>query len=127
MNAEVYLIPTYKCNLNCPHCQITNNSADNFDNFLNTYKNIFSDVKDQKNISYVLFGGEPLLNGYDKLYKLIEFGKSINKPICTTTSNLLLLDDKLLDLLLLNNIIIGTSWNPHRFTKEQEELWFKNI
>lgn len=127
MKQEVYLIPSYRCNLNCPHCQIATTSNEDFSAFLKAYETINSDIKNQNDISYILFGGEPLLNGYDKIKQLIDFGKKLNKPICTTTSNLLLLDDKILDLLLENNIIIGTSWNPHRFTAEQEELWFKNI
>ena len=38
---KVYVIPSYKCNLNCPHCDIHNyKDTFNEDDFFNTLKEV---------------------------------------------------------------------------------------
>lgn len=115
MHDKVYIIPTYKCNLNCPHCDI-HKFEDNFnaDNFFNALNNLESE-------ECVLFGGEPLLNK-----EIFKKCLSTNK-ITSVSSNLLLLDDEYIELFKKYNLFIATSWNPNRFTDENYKLWLEKL
>lgn len=111
----VYAIPTYNCNLNCPHCDIHKRKIQfNEEKFIKTLIDIHAD-------SIVLFGGEPFLNK-DVLKKCIETNK-----INSISTNLLLLDDDIFNLIQDYNISLATSWNPKRFTTEQYKLWLNNL
>lgn len=112
---KVYIIPTYKCNLDCPHCDI-HKRKDNYneDNFFTSLNNI--DSKE-----YILFGGEPLLNR--PLFKrCVESNK-----ITSLSSNLLLLDEEYIELIKRYNLSIATSWNPHRFNDLEYYIWLSKL
>lgn len=110
---KLYILPNTACNLSCPHCEV--------------YKNIipldedkfFSKLKEIKAEEYILFGGEPLLD-----HRI--FNKCIDTGIITSmTSNLLLLEEE--DIPKISNIDLTTSWNPHRFTQEQYDIWLSKL
>lgn len=115
MYNKVYVIPSYKCNLNCPHCDI-HNIKDKFneDNFFNTLNNIESN-------EFILFGGEPLLNK-ERFIKCISTGK-----ITSLSTNLLLLNEEYINYIKKYNISIATSWNPHRFNDLEYQIWKEKL
>lgn len=112
---DLYIIPNYECNLNCPHCDVHNKkikyNEEEFFNKLNTlsFKN------------GIVFGGEPLLYK-DRFKKVIRTNK-----ISSISTNLLLLDKEIVELLNEYNVSIATSWNPLRFNKEEEDIWFEKL
>lgn len=112
---KVYLIPSYKCNLNCPHCDIHNyKDTFNEDVFFETFNNIDSN-------EFVLFGGEPLLNKHI-FKKCVETGK-----ITSLSTNLLLLDEEYIELIKKYNLNIATSWNPKRFNELEYQIWKEKL
>lgn len=70
----------------------------------------------------MLFGGEPLLNKFEIVERIVNTGK-----VNSMTSNFLLLDSKHVELLKKHHIVLGTSWNPDRFTSEQFKTWKEKI
>lgn len=115
MYDKVYLIPSYKCNLNCPHCDIHNiKEIFNEDNFFTILKQIESK-------EVILFGGEPLLN--KQIFKrCIETNK-----ITSISTNLLLLDEEYIELIKKYKINIATSWNPKRFSELEYHIWKEKL
>lgn len=112
---DLYAIPNYTCNLNCPHCTLSKISEKyNEKSFIDTLKNINAE-------QITLFGGEPLL--YKETFKKIV---KTNK-ITSISTNLLLLDDEIIQYLKTYNISIATSWNKTRFTKAQYNTWIANL
>ena len=112
---QVYVIPSYKCNLNCPHCNIhLKEDTLNKEQFLQTLMDFDADHK-------VLFGGEPTL---DKplLREILATGE-----INSISTNLVKLDKELIKLFKIYNLDIATSWNPHRFTPNQYKAWLDNL
>ena len=83
---KLYVIPTYHCNLKCPHCEL-HLRDDNFNES-------FYDVLSNNNIDLgVLFGGEPTLYR-DRLIKCLKTNK-----IHSISTNLIKLDNELISLL----------------------------
>lgn len=115
MYNKVYIIPSYKCNLNCPHCDIHNFKDEfNEDKFFNVLNKIESN-------EIILFGGEPLLN------KNI-FNKCINtNKITSISTNLLLINEEYIESIKKHNINIATSWNPKRFNELEYQIWKQKL
>lgn len=115
MYDKVYIIPSYKCNLNCPHCDIHNFKDEfNEDNFFNVLNQI-------KSKEIILFGGEPLLN------KSIFIKCLKANHITSLSTNLLLLDDEYINYIKSYNLSIATSWNPNRFNKVEYKCWIEKL
>ena len=112
---DLYIIPNYECNLNCPHCDVHNKKVD-YDE-----EKILNQISTLSFKNGIVFGGEPLLYK-DRLKKIIQTNK-----ITSVSTNLLLLDKEIVDLLKEYNVSIATSWNPLRFNNTQEEKWFKKL
>lgn len=119
----LYVVPWYKCTLNCSHCNVKNRKVqENYTKFLEVFKS--TDVDNT-----ILFGGEPLFN-HDKFEEIILTGK-----INSVSTNLILpsslqfsyFREVMLPLLTKYDISIATSWNPNRFTSKREELWLNAI
>ena len=110
----LYIIPTYHCNLKCPHCDLHLKNDDFDESFFNVLKN--ADVG-----FGILFGGEPTLYR-DRLIKCLETNK-----IQSISTNLLNLDDELLSLYKEYDLSIATSWNPQRFSEKQYQLWLNHL
>lgn len=118
-HCEIHVIPSFACNLNCSHCDVKHKTKQYQFNEVEFFKSF--DRLDKDN-SIVLFGGEPLLNSFELLSRIISSGK-----ITSMTTNFLLLEQKHIDLVKHHKVILGTSWNPDRFTPEQYEIWKNKI
>ena len=112
---KIYAIPTYHCNLKCPHCELHLKE----DNFSEKFFEVLCSI--EKGADITLFGGEPTLYR-DRLERCLKTEK-----IASISTNLLLLDENLLSLYKEYGISIATSWNPQRFTDEQYLLWMSNL
>lgn len=113
-NSHLYALLTQNCNLQCPHCMIYNNTKEDFFNeerFLDVLRNWKGDI--------TLFGGEPTLYR-DRFMKAINTGK-----IGSISTNLMNLDDDLISV--FKDTPIASSWNLHRFTESQYNIWIKNV
>jgi len=108
----LYAIPNYECNLTCPFCDLRKKHVDyNRDLFLNQINKFDGEI--------VLFGGEPTL--YKKRYfDIIENGK-----IDSITTNLLDVDDDIINS--FKNISLATSLSWGRFNQEQYLKWKNNL
>ena len=114
--SDVYACYTYDCNLTCDHCDIRNLSCEwNQEKFISRLKEF--DVGE----NVTLFGGEPFLYK-DRLKLSLDTG-----VISAVSTNLLLLDDEILNWLNEYEIIPTTSWNSFRFTPQQYIKWISNL
>lgn len=119
LKKTIYAIPWYDCNLNCNHCEI-HLRKEEYQPL--EFKEELLSFCDEPNVgTVVLFGGEPLLHKKE-MWEILKLGV-VN---CIST-NLLLMEDGLAKILADADISIATSWNPTRFTKEQYDLWAKNL
>lgn len=112
---ELYIIPTYSCNLDCPHCEL-HRKVERYNEsiFISRLKTLFFDRG-------ILFGGEPLLL-QEKLIPILE-----TKKISSISTNLLLLNATSLKLIKDYDLDIATSWNQTRFTPKQFDIWIDNL
>ena len=118
MNKIVYATPWYDCCLRCNHCEIVTRKAEyNSINFLATLLELEVDEDD----IVVFFGGEPLVHMKD-MWEILKTGK-----ITCISTNLLLYEDGLGEVLKNADLSVATSWNPTRFTKEQYDKWIENV
>lgn len=115
---QLYAIPTWNCNLNCPHCAIKNRK-DNFNEikFISELNSFDGRI--------VLFGGECTSN----LKRMIsifnnnhEYGRS---KISSVSTNLINLSDEILNIYKQLDSI-ATSWNPNRFNQKEYDIWMKH-
>ena len=111
---KLYIIPTYHCNLCCPHCDLHLKN----DNFSSKF---YSVLKNTNIDSGILFGGEPTLYK-ERFIKCLETNK-----VNSITTNLLNLDKDILNLYKKYNLSIATSWNPCRFNDKQYDIWINNL
>lgn len=119
-NLTFYVVPSWKCNLHCPHCFV-NNLSENVDKekFLQVLKQC---KQYYPNAGFILHGGEPT---FDKDL-LIEI---LNLNIITSiTTNLMYIDNEINDVINKSNISVATSWNSSRFElKKHRDIWFNNL
>lgn len=113
---QVYAIPTYICNLNCPHCEIhkIEHKVD-CAQFLKQLQKIEAR-------KVILFGGEPLVLPDEYIKQIIQTGK-----ITSISTNLFSASEDILKEIVDNKIAIATSWNRKRFSLNQELNWYLNI
>lgn len=117
---EIYVCPSYQCNLKCPHCFI-HLRKDNM-NVENICETIGYLNEHCPGVSYTLFGGEPLLLSTNTLDQLVG---AFDKNEYSVSTNLLNYEkDKHFDL-LNNGVLHDTSWNQTRFTPTQYNKWVK--
>ena len=100
------------CNLKCKHCYESCNgffSQNNQIMPLETLERIFSLCQSQyKKVSYIWFGGEPLINGLDWFKKAILLQKQhfvIKKDIFITIKKSIVLKLKVMQLLEISILI----------------------
>lgn len=116
---HLYAIPTWNCNLKCPHCFIENRlEIFNRDKFLEELNKFDGDI--------TLFGGEPSLY-LDRLYDVFNSNKESGiSKIQSVSTNLINLPNNLIDVYKEIGYI-STSWNPNRFIENNNyETWIKN-
>lgn len=119
---EVYICPSFGCNLNCPHCTLKNirNEGDigSIINSINIIKSV------NPNVSFTLFGGEPSLL---KDEVLLAIRNAIGESDYSVSTNLINFSDTFLQILKEADLP-DTSWNPQRFyTKDLYDKWLNNI
>ena len=114
-NNTLYVIASFNCNLECPHCSIRFQKCEtNLEKINETlYQSHFENC--------IFFGGEPL-------FDLNLFNQIIStKKITSISSNLLLLTENIASIIKENNIGVATSWNLKRFTESQYSLWHNKL
>ena len=117
---SIYVVPTWHCNLHCPHCFVSNQSENsNFDLFLTKLKQL---KQDYPNAAFILHGGEPTLF-QDKYFEILNTG------IITSMCSNLVVKTNIIDDLNTRNLSIATSWNPNRFSANPfiKVAWLGNI
>jgi sulfatase maturation enzyme AslB (radical SAM superfamily) len=115
-----YVVPSWKCNLNCSHCTVKNQQYDeNEEKFINT---IIEQSKLYPEADFVLHGGEPTVN--KKL-----FVKCLKTNVITSiTTNLIFSDEEIIELINNYDLSVSTSWNAKRFLSNKLfNLWIENI
>ena len=119
---EIYICPSFLCNLNCPHCTLKNLPTQlELEKIEQTLEYINKNSGNK--VLYDLFGGEPLLLQdfvLERLYKKISQKKFI------ISTNLLELRDSIIPIMKKAEWI-NTSWNPRRFDTCQMQIWQENI
>jgi MoaA/NifB/PqqE/SkfB family radical SAM enzyme len=121
--SSLYLIPSYKCNLHCVHCNIRDIvSVENHEAFISSV-GLHAGGCD----NVILFGGEPLLLGKERIEEIFKAAGA--KPNSFSISTNLLGYEKsgIGGFVASNKIRIGTSWNPTRFDTFEFETWFETI
>lgn len=115
---DLYAISSHHCNLSCSHCRIKDAPEEyNRDAFLEKLNSFEGNI--------ILFGGEPTVHR-DRMFDIIQNNREHGKsPICSVATNLMILDDELIQL--YEEIgYISTSWNRNRFTDSQYQKWLNN-
>lgn len=121
---EVYVCPSFSCNLKCPHCTLKDIKMPyNIDAVCHTLRYLLD--KSPKLMYFTLFGGEPLIlpkDAWDKLEPLL------GEKEYSISTNLINLNEENIQH-LKRCIMPDTSWNPLRFgdpeSVEQEVLYWK--
>lgn len=115
-----YVVPSWKCNLNCSHCTVKNQQYNvNHDKFFNT---LLEQKKKHPNAEFVLHGGEPT---FDKNLFVDILSTDV---ITSVTTNLIFKDKEIISLINDYDLDIATSWNPKRFSSERLlNNWLDNL
>jgi uncharacterized protein len=106
------------CNLDCGYCYVTKNNAVNenkmsIETFKTAMNNLFDTFDTSRRINILFFGGEPLLN-VPFLEEAIQYLKSVEsegrtKFSYSLTTNGTVLSDKIIDIILQNNMSVVVS------------------
>lgn len=119
---EIYICPSFLCNLNCPHCTLKNLPTQlELERIEQTLEYINKNSGNK--VLYDLFGGEPLLLQDFVLERLY---KKISQKQFVISTNLLNLRDSIIPI-FKEAKWINTSWNPRRFDIVQSQIWQENI
>lgn len=109
--------PTMNCNMRCKHCFNGEdlNSSEMLD-VKKVYDFIESACEEYTDIKITFHGGEPTLAGVDFYKQIFEFQQEMRDCYSVTffnnfTTNGLLLNDELIDLLISNNALINVSFD----------------
>lgn len=119
---EVYVCPSFACNLNCSHCFLKNLP-------INTeWDTLFSSIEYLNNnagphLVFDLFGGEPLILDKNRFSEIMSLFKGREYII---SSNLINYSEFYLSY-LKDASLVNTSWNPSRFSVEQYNNWRNTV
>lgn len=125
----VVIKPTYLCNYRCRYCYLSNNTKSIQDILdIQFAKNIISQIKcivkssNQKQLTIIWHGGEPLLWGIENYRNILSFMEielsEVNYKNSIQT-NLSLINEEYIDLFLQYNVNVGFSLDG---TKEMNDL-----
>lgn len=117
---QIYVVPSWDCNLLCPHCTVRN-KPDTYNEklFLEQLNKLALQYPDG---NFILHGGEPTLH-FNRLVTLLNTG-----IITSITTNCTISNDSVYDIINAHDISTATSWNTHRFLTEDLFLqWLSNI
>lgn len=127
--------PTMNCNMRCRHC--FNGDALNESGLLDVEKAcwfIESACKEYQDVKITFHGGEPTLAGIDYYKKIYAFQDKMKERYKVEfsnnfTTNAVLLNDELMDLLIHYNALINISFDgPYNdFLRGNSELVYKRI
>ena len=127
--------PTLSCNMRCRHC--FNGDDLNVSNFIeikSVYRFLEIAAKEYKDVKVTFHGGEPSLAGFDFYDKVFEYEHYLSKKYGTVfsnhfTTNGLALDDKLIDLLITNDVLINVSFDGpfNHILRQNGEIVYNNI
>ncbi len=127
------VVVTLRCNMNCIYCHASSEqeNKDEFDMDKETAKKTVDFIfqTPSKDICIEFQGGEPLLN-IEIIKYIVEYAKEKNKEAkkeleFTLVSNLSLMDDKILDYLIINNISICTSLDGPKELHDYNRIFSK--
>lgn len=127
--------PTMRCNMHCKHCfngDYLNNGG--LVDINEVYRFLEVAAKQYKDVKVTFHGGEPTLAGYDFYDSVFSYQHRLTEKYGSIFSNLfttngLLLDDKLSDLLIGNNTLINISFDGpfNSILREQTEKVYNTI
>ncbi len=121
------VVPTLRCNLKCVYCHASSKplNASGYDMDIETAKKTVDFIWNSPAPDIVIEfqGGEPLLN-FEVIKSFINYAKEKNKKIkkkviYTIVTNLLLLNDEIINFIKENNIRICTSIDGPAFVHEK--------
>lgn len=127
--------PTLSCNMRCRHCFNGNdlNTSSALD-ISTVCRMIEIAGKEYRKVRITFHGGEPTLAGMDYYKSIFKFQKQIESYNDTSfenviTTNGLLLNDKFIDLLVMNNVLINVSFDgPYNYIlREHSDKVYENI
>lgn len=96
----VFLAVTNRCNLKCIHCSASSDIS-NIDKLsTNEIKNIIRDLNDMKVKNINITGGEPLMR--EDIFEILDYMRSNYDGHITFSTNGLLINDKVADVLVRN-------------------------
>ena len=140
MAKTFYIKTTENCQLNCKHCytegRSTNRPAWNMEKTLYWIETFIKDLIKPESIHFEFHGGEPLLDGHEKIQEFTRRVKHLvsRRPDieCSfgITSNLVInLKEEIIEFFKEIDGVVGTSYDPEiRFENDlQFNLWKKNI
>ncbi len=87
LDGYVIFTPTYRCNLNCEHCNLTSRNKKADELSLNEISNIFSRSSLLRNIEISISGGEPFLR--EDIVEIIKIILSKNNTVSINTNGTL--------------------------------------
>lgn len=124
---EVYICPSFACNLRCPHCTLKNINNGKLE--LPAIINSIKYIKEMagKDLTFELFGGEPLLLQKDVISAIYQEIKDY--PYYVSTNLLPFEFEKHIEI-LKGASWVNSSWNPKRFDSpngDDYDLWRKNM
>lgn len=131
---------TFKCNTQCEYCYLRENRNDFFSKEMDflTFKRVIDSIvanyliENKEDVKIVLHGGEPLLLGFEKIKKFIEYMDfifekySVNREVSLQTNGILL-NEQMIDLLKSHNISIGLSYDGDNTSRIKDSETNKNI
>lgn len=112
---QLIIQPNLSCNIRCKHCYEANGHyPTKIMDSATLEKIIMLAQKQYQKITYLWFGGEPLIAGLDFFKKVVEFQKKYNNNTeikNTIQTNGILLDKNFIDFFKENNFIVSVSYD----------------
>lgn len=125
---------TQKCNLRCKHCYESECEYLKSTMSIEVLEKIISLAEQQyTSISFLWFGGEPLMAGLDFYKKVVELQNKYRKPETeirnSVQTNAVLLDDEFIAFFLKNSFNVSVSYDCqyNDFLRQKSDLVVKNI
>lgn len=127
--------PTLSCNMRCRHCFNGDDlNVSNFIDIKSVYSFLETAAKEYKDVKVTFHGGEPSLAGFDFYDKVFAYEHYLTEKYGAIfsnnfTTNSLTLEDKLIDLLIANDVLINVSFDGpfNHILRQNGEVVYTNI